>query len=225
MEQRNTEQEQQLPSPQVVTMLTTEHYNLQSGRSMTIADANGRASLFIGAVSSTLVAIGFIGQSSQMGSAFYIFSLVIFPALFFIGLVTFERVLQTGIEDIVYARGINRIRHFYLEHAPEMRRYFILSDSDDDIGAMRNMGASYSRWQGFLTTAGMIAVIDSIIAGVFCAMLLYALFTLPLPICTIVGGGMFALSLFLFQNYQANRWGRAARSIPVEFPSEGKQAR
>ncbi len=30
---------------------TTEHYNLQTGRSMTVADANGRCTLFIGAVS------------------------------------------------------------------------------------------------------------------------------------------------------------------------------
>ena len=34
-------------SPQVVTMMTTEHYNLQTGRSMTVADANGRSTLFI----------------------------------------------------------------------------------------------------------------------------------------------------------------------------------
>ena len=45
--------EQSLPelSSQLLTILTTEHYNLQMGRSMTVADANGRCTLFIGAVS------------------------------------------------------------------------------------------------------------------------------------------------------------------------------
>ena len=34
-------------SPQVIAIVTTEHYNLQSGRAMTISDANGRASVFL----------------------------------------------------------------------------------------------------------------------------------------------------------------------------------
>lgn len=38
----------------VVTILTIEHYNLQSGRAMPISEANGRASLFVRAVSSGL---------------------------------------------------------------------------------------------------------------------------------------------------------------------------
>jgi hypothetical protein len=37
------------------------------------------------------------------------------PTLFFMGLITFERVLQSGSADVIYARGINRIRHLYLE--------------------------------------------------------------------------------------------------------------
>jgi len=40
-------------SAQLVSIMTTEHYNLQTGRSIAIAEANGRAGLFVGAVSST----------------------------------------------------------------------------------------------------------------------------------------------------------------------------
>ncbi len=112
--------EQSLPelselSSQLVTILTTEHYNLQTGRSMTVADANGRCTLFIGAVSGALIAIAFTGQVSRMGTAFFVFSLVLLPSLFLMGLITFERVLQSGIEDLTYARGITRIRRLYLE--------------------------------------------------------------------------------------------------------------
>jgi hypothetical protein len=38
-------------SSQLVTIMTTEHYTLQMGRSMTISETNGRSSLFVGAVS------------------------------------------------------------------------------------------------------------------------------------------------------------------------------
>ena len=43
-------------SPQIVTMMTTEHYTLQSAQAQEVADINGRNTLFIGVVSSTLIA-------------------------------------------------------------------------------------------------------------------------------------------------------------------------
>ena len=110
-------------SPQIVTMMTTEHYTLQSAQAQEVADINGRNTLFIGAVSSTLIALAFIGQVSHLGTAFFVFSLVLFPLLFFIGLFTFEWVLQATNATIVYQRGINRIRHLYLEYAPQMQPY------------------------------------------------------------------------------------------------------
>lgn len=100
-----------------LTILTTEHYNLQSARSATIAETSARASLFLGTVSSGLIALGFIAQVLR-GETLIVFALVLFPTLFFLGLVTFERVLQSSIQDIVSARGINRIRHFYVELDP-----------------------------------------------------------------------------------------------------------
>lgn len=65
----------------VVTILTIEHYNLQGGRTMTISEANGRASLFVGAVSSGLIALTFVGQISHLGLAFFMFNLVVLPTL------------------------------------------------------------------------------------------------------------------------------------------------
>src|SRR5579859_3919134 len=79
-------------SPQVVAIMTTEHATLQTGRAMTIADANGRASLFLGTVSTSLVALAFVGglsrASTGLGQAFSVFALVLLPSLVFLGLVT-----------------------------------------------------------------------------------------------------------------------------------------
>ncbi len=163
MEQLKDEQPLAELSSQMVTMMTTEHYNLQTGRSMTVADANGRSTLFISTVSGALIAIVFAGQTSHMGTAFFVFSLVLLPSLFLMGLITFERVLQSGIEDLVYARGITRIRHLYLESAPQLRPYFILSINDEGRRPVLNVGTHPSWWQVFLTTAGMIAVINSVL--------------------------------------------------------------
>src|SRR6266516_3339596 len=127
-------------SSQIVTMLTTEHYNLQTGRSMTVADANGRCTLFIGAVSGALIAIAFTGQVSRMGTAFFVFSLVRLPSLFLMGLITFERVLQSAIEDLTYARAITRIQHIYMEHAPQLRPSFLLAVDDQSRRPMLKVG-------------------------------------------------------------------------------------
>src|SRR4249920_1904875 len=140
MERQKDEQTLSELSSHIVTIMKTEHYNLQSGRSMTVADSNGRRTLFIGTVSGALIAIAFTGQASSMGTAFFVFSLVLFPALLFMGLFTFERVLQAGIEDLIYARGITRIRQLYLEHAPQMQPYFILSARDASGQSLLDVG-------------------------------------------------------------------------------------
>jgi hypothetical protein len=206
-------------SSQLVSIMTTEHYNLQSGRSMTISESNGRSSLFVGAVSSGLIALTFVGQIAHLGTAFFVFSLIVIPTLFFMGLITFERVLQAGSADNVYARGINRIRHLYLEYAPQMQPYFILSTYDDQEGTLGQEAMQTSWWQVFLSMAGMIAVINSVLAGSFVGLLLAA-FALPLWITTSAGVVTFLVSVGLHQRYQWRQWMRLGRNLPVLFPSQ-----
>ncbi len=205
------------PSPQAISMMTTEHYNLQAGRSMTVADANGRTTLFIGTVSGALIAIAFAGQASQMGTAFFMFSLVLFPALVFMGLFTFERVLQSGIEDQIYACGIKLIRQLYLQHAPQMRPYFIFSAYGANGKPLLDTGTNPSWWQVFLTTAGMIAFITSMLVGVFAGLLL-AVLTFPLPVCMSAGIALFLASFAILQSYQWRQWKRLEQKLTLLFP-------
>ena len=228
----DTQKDEQKPlelSSQLVSIITTEHYNLQTGRSMTISETTGRASLFLSTVSSTLVALAFVGQIAHLGTAFFVFSLVLFPSLLFLGLVTFERVLQSSIEDTIYARGINRLRHLYLEYAPQMEPYFILSKYDDNSGIMTNMGVHGGWWQTFLSMPGMIQVLNSILTGAFVGLLLYAILLgtsgsfaqtpLALLICAVGGVVGFLVSVVLHQQYQYRQWLRADQHLTVHFPS------
>lgn len=203
----------------VMQFMTTEHFTLQTARAATIADASGRASLFLSTVSGALVAIAFIGQVSNLGTAFYIFALVLLPSLVFLGVVTCVRVLETSIEDSIYARGINRIRHYYLDQAPHVTPYFILSAYDDDTGVMRNMGFGPSRGQIFFTTAGMISVINSVLVGVFVGLLLHVAVGFGILPNVIGGAGAFILSGIAHYRYQVVQWGSADRRLTVRFPS------
>ena len=204
----------------MLLLMTTEHYNMQSARSATISESGGRSSLFLGSVSSTLVALGFVAQASKMGSAFMVFSLVLLPSLYFLGIVTFVRTLQSGIEDSLLSRGINRIRHYYAEVAPDLKQYLVLSTHDDNAGMAQNMGVRMSPLQLFVDTAGMISVIDSIIGGVFAAVVLDALGLHSIPVDSVAGVAVFAASLAILQRYQALLWQAAEAKLPIRFPSD-----
>jgi hypothetical protein len=215
MEQQQNEHFPLELSSQLVSIMTTEHYNLQTGRAMTISEANGRSSLFVGAVSSGLIALAFVGQLSHLGTIFFVFSLVVLPTLLFMGLITFERVLQSGSADFMYAIGITRIRHLYLEYAPQIQPYIILSPHDEQEETLAREAMHTLWWQVFLTTAGMIAVINSVLAGSFVGLLLAA-FTLPLWACTSVGVVTFFVSVGIHQRYQWRQWMRVKRLFPSQ---------
>ena len=217
MEQQKEAQAPSELSPQAIAMMTAEHSNLQAGRFMTVSEANGRTTLFIGTVSGALIAIAFAGQASQMGTTFFIFSLVLLPSLVFMGLFTFERVLQSGIEDLIYACGINLIRQLYLEHEPQMRPYFVLSAYGANRKPLLDAGTNPSWWQVFLTTAGMIAFITSMLVGVFAGLLL-AMLTFPSPVCMIAGIALFLASFGILQRYQWGQWKRLEQKLALLFP-------
>jgi len=89
--------------------VTTEHFTLQGARAATTAESTGRATMFLGSVSAGLVALGLIATATRIGTAFYAFGLILLSTLSFVGLVTFQRVLQSGIEDHGYAERIARL--------------------------------------------------------------------------------------------------------------------
>jgi hypothetical protein len=65
--------------------LTTEHFTLQTARSATIMETNGRSALLLSTVSSAVVALAFIGQVADVGQPFLLFALAVLPALFVLG--------------------------------------------------------------------------------------------------------------------------------------------
>jgi hypothetical protein len=152
-------------SPMVVTVMTTEHFVLQTARSAGITETVGRAAIFLGAVSSGLIALAFVGQLSRLGAAFYVFGLVLLPTLAFVGVATFERAVRNGVEDVQMAGRINRIRQFYFDAAPQVARYLPPPGPDASWAIARAAGVSTPFWYQFLTIAGVLAVVDSVLIG------------------------------------------------------------
>ena len=118
--------------------------------------------MFLGSVSAGLVALGLIATATRIGTAFYAFGVVLLSTLSFAGVVTFDRVLQSGIEDHGYADRIARLRAYYFDCAPELVRYLA---SVPPSRRLALQGVRPGFWQGFRTVAGMVAVITAVLTG------------------------------------------------------------
>jgi hypothetical protein len=207
-------------SQALLTALTTEHFTLQSARSQTVSETSARSFLYMGSVSSALIALGFVSQISRGGQVFQLFALAVLPTIFLLGLITFGRMVQSSVEDVLYGRAINRIRHYYLELAGEDRTYFLLSAHDDPRGVLANMGLSGgSRWQLFFTIASAVSIINSIVGGGGIAILLGSTLTLH-PVVAAVAGVLFAIASITFQKrYERRQHVEAASRVDSVFPS------
>jgi len=144
------------PRASAVSFITTEHFTLQGARAATITESTARASMFLLSVSSGLVALGLVATATGIGDAFFTFALVLLPTLAFVGLVTFDRTLQSGTEDLGYARRIARLRAYYFDNAPELTPYLL---SVPPAQRLLVEGSRGGYVQGFRTVAGMVAVI------------------------------------------------------------------
>ncbi len=181
----------------LLTALTTEHFTLQGARAQTASESASRTSLFILSVSSTLVALGFLGQGSQDGQTFDVFALIVLPTLYLLGVFTFVRVVECGAEDYRYGVAINRIRHYYQEIAGDEARLFLLSGHDDGRGVFANAAVPAEGRKQFFSFASVVAVINSVIAGSTIAIAISVILDAVLGVAAGIGGAVGLLSLVL----------------------------
>jgi hypothetical protein len=208
---------------ELLTIVSTEHFTLQGARSAAISDANGRTGFFLSTLSAVVVALAFVAQlSGGLSPTFGLFAGILFPMLLFIGLATFERLLQLAIENIRCIVAINRLRHYYLEVAPELAPHITLSPYDDMAGVLSSLGSVRTRmrpWDLVISNAGLIGVIDAMLAGILAGLTAWAVTTNP----WIAGGlaGIVGLVLLLgLLRYSRNQLAMASHTVGVRFASD-----
>jgi hypothetical protein len=206
------------PRPAAVSFATTEHFTLQSARAATIAESTGRATMFLGAVSGGLVALGLIATASRVGTAFYAFGLVLLPTLAFTGLVTFERALQSGIEDLGYARRIALLRGYYIDEAPELIPYLL--SVPEQHATTPGLGAG-GRLQAYRTVASMVAVVTAVLAGSAVGLLAAIVSGHSLAAALAAGGTTAVATLTALIRRQGSVWKRFV-SIPIITDQDGE---
>jgi hypothetical protein len=203
----------------ILLFMTTEHFNLQTARGVVNAEITSRLQLFVSSLSGTTITLALAAQLSAMGSPFWIFALILLPTIYFLGVVTLVRILQASDEWRIYGQGMGRIRHYYVELAPQMRPYFVMPTTDDVRANLAAIGIrSRAWWQPLLTAGMLIVVMDSIVAGAFVGLLLSIVQPLGTAVSVTCGVAGFVVSLIVLYALQHRMFTGAMTSLPTVFP-------
>jgi len=207
--------------PDALQILTTEHWSLLAARNLVYTEAMSRTSIFVASLTGSVVALALVAQATDFGDGFVAFALVLLPVVYFLGIATVVRLGQVNWEDARWIQGMNRIRHAYLEVAPELEPYFVTSRYDDDLGVLQSSVAMRRRppWtQAFIAVPGVVAVIDSVVVGAIAAIAAIGL-DLGTAVAVSVGAVAFAASLAAFAAFGRREIMKVRAGVETLFPT------
>jgi hypothetical protein len=184
-------------SPAFMSALVTEHFALQSISSATISESGSRSALYLSALSSGLVAIGF-SSSSRRNLEALAFSVL--PTVYILGWFTIVRLIDTSVQNIVSRRRIDAIRSYYSSIDPSRAGLF-----ESDAAALGVMGVRYGGGSILFTMASMILLVNAVVAGATVALLCVFGGGLPAPGAIALGALAAVATLGWGLLYQSRR--------------------
>jgi hypothetical protein len=158
-------------------ILASEHWSLLATRSITWQEIFSRTAIFLTVLSAAVVALSLVVQADGFGESFHTFALVVLPIVFIVGLATYIRLVEADIEDAWLVIGMNRLRHGYLELAPDLEPYFTTGLHDDEPSILQTYTFRTKVGVAHLLSGSpmIIGVIESLVGGVLAAVACRAL--------------------------------------------------
>ena len=188
-----------------VVILTTEHLSLLSARNLGYQEMFGRATIFIGVLSGTVIALALLAQATQFGRETLAFAAVLFAVSLFIGLATFVRCVAINLDDVRWVMGMSLVRRAYLQIVPELEQFFVASHEPGVDPQTLGYGSPqrFSNLTNSLTTtSSVVAALNSVLAGSL-ASDVGALAGLALTPSLAIGTGVSLVSAVLHVRYAA----------------------
>lgn len=132
-----SEEQVPVPSPSRAQLLATEHWGLLAARGTAQSEVLTRISMFLTLVSAALVSLALVGQATDFSDAFVGFAIGVLAFVSVVGMLTQMRVLNVGMEDLMYVLAMNRLRAAYVDIDPGIRPFLMASPHDDEAGSGR----------------------------------------------------------------------------------------
>jgi hypothetical protein len=213
-----TTESQPILKDEVGRFLLAEYELLKDSRASVTAQGENRARFFVAIVSATVAVMALLpDELLNATDVFYFATSVVVSLLLVFGWLTFARLVEAHISNTKYTRGLNRIRRYFLEADSRIADYLMLPINDDFpvFGKVGSLSTKVIK-SGLST---MIAVINSILAGVLLCLIAFWIFRASVLLCLIIG--LLASPVaFVFHYWHYDRQMKKAReSISVKFPS------
>ena len=207
-------------APLRAQILATEHWSLLATRSMTWNEIFSRTGTFLTVLSATVVALSLVAQATDFGNNFRVFALLVIPIVLLVGLATYLRLVEADIEDAWLVVGMNRLRHAYLELAPELDPYFGTSHHDDEPGVLQTYSFRANVGLSHLLSGSpvIIGIIDAVVTGVFVVIVCQALGA-AVVVQIAVGLLMALATAGMLAAIGYRRIGQLRRDYRARFPS------
>lgn len=206
--------------PETLNFLLSEYEVLKESISTEISLGETRINMFITITSGAVVLLTLMSHLAKDDiTIFYITSTSILLSLLLLGLCIFARLIDRDIMLVIYTRGMNRIRHFFVEQEPSIVKYLILPIFDDTPKFYR------SRTKRRVGLRHLTAIINGLIA----AFLTYTLFALVFHVSSvswqriIVSVLSFVIVISLQEIYARSRLRSAEDSTKSQFPTNPLQ--
>jgi transposase len=209
--------EQQAREQAFISALTTEQFVLQAARSANIGEMIGRGTVYMGTVSSALIAFGFLAQVTTRLDPFVA---AVLPAVYLLGEFTFFALLRNTMENLLMLRKMQRIRGFYCTLVPEAEQFFGPTEEDERFtAAVATVGLRAWPAGMLFTGASVIAVINSIVGGVGSALLAAEVGDLRTGAALLIGITVAVVLFGLHLLYQQRQAGYLIRQSPAPSAS------
>lgn len=204
----------------MVAFLTTEHFTLQGTRASAVGETSTRLQLYMGVLSSFILALALVAQVAEFGKPFFALTLVLMSIVYFLGLATIGRLWQIWRDWFFATQGMSRIRRYFLEAAPETQPYLTMPTSDDPFLTLAGAGISRKRrwWGGFVTAIGLVGIVNSVVAGAIGALIAALVTEGGIGIPAIAAGVAFSLSFVLITRFGQREFEQNAADAEVRFP-------
>jgi hypothetical protein len=213
--------ERDVPDAVRAQILATEHWSLLATRSQSWNESFSRSTWFLTVVSGGVVALALVAQATSFGRGFQVFALLLMPVLVVIGLMTLVRLMQLNYEDVGLVAAMNRLRHGYLDIAPDLEQYFSTGRHDDMAGILHTYGrarrAPFSQYATSIPV--LVGVIDSVLVGAL-AGLICDVASAPIAV-SIVGAVVAAVVMFVVLLVTIVRNVEHIWTSRARFPSNG----
>jgi hypothetical protein len=204
--------EQQAREQAFISALTTEQFVLQAARSANVGEMTGRATIYMGAVSSSLIAFGFLAQVVTRLDPFVA---AVLPAVFLLGEFTFAALVRNTQENLVLLGQMQRIRGYYRTLVPEAEAFFgPVEEAARSSAAMATVGLRVGPARMLFTGASVVATINSIVGGIGVALLVTSVGGLTVSAALAVGIAAAVVLFGLHLLYQQQRAGHLVLQPP-----------